>query len=137
MRWNVRPRPRRARTAGLRWVMSMSPRCTVPALHATSPLHALNVVVFPAPFGPITPVMRPVLADSDRFSTAVTPPNCTVRFSTTSVMPAPRRSADSVLGALEVEVDATAAHQDGEHGQAAEHHRFDGEERAGQVRGDH
>jgi len=50
-RWNERPRPERDRPAGPRDVTSRPCNITRPAEGLTRPEHALNVVVFPAPFG--------------------------------------------------------------------------------------
>ena len=74
MRWNVRPRPRRARVCGGSAVTSSPNRRTVPSAGRTTPLIALNVVVFPAPFGPMSPVMRPAGAARVWPATAVSPP---------------------------------------------------------------
>ena len=57
--WNVRPRPCRARAAGSSADMSAPCRRSVPAAGRTSPDATLNSVVLPAPFGPISPVIRP------------------------------------------------------------------------------
>ena len=74
MRWKVRPNPRLARAAGPRCETSSSCSKTVPRLGRTSPLHALKVVVLPAPFGPISPVIRLVGARRLRPWTAAMPP---------------------------------------------------------------
>ena len=60
IRWNVRPRPKRARRAG-EWRRRGAARraMTVPAVGVLRPVQELNVVVLPAPFGPMRPVMTP------------------------------------------------------------------------------
>ena len=65
---------------------------TVPAAGFSRPVQALNVVVLPAPLGPIRPVIRPAGASSVTRSTATRPPKRTSR----SLMP---RSADRTAGA--------------------------------------
>jgi hypothetical protein len=59
IRWNVRPNPFNARACGEAPVMSSPNSRTRPAVGFTTPVQALNVVVLPAPLGPINPVMRP------------------------------------------------------------------------------
>src|SRR5205085_2361008 len=49
-----------------------------------SPVITLKHVVLPAPFGPISPVIRPDSATKLAWSTAVTPPNWTTTSSTSS-----------------------------------------------------
>ena len=70
IRWKVRPRPRRDRAGAPLRVRSWCANSTRPPLGRRRPEHALNVVVLPAPFGPIRPVMRPVGAISENPSTA-------------------------------------------------------------------
>ena len=82
MRWNVRPNPRLARVAGPRGFSDSSPSRTLPELALTRPVQALNVVVLPAPLGPIRPVIVPAGACSDTSSTATSPPKRTVTRST-------------------------------------------------------
>ena len=59
IRWNVRPRPSWARRCGAASVTSVPARCTCPLRRRSRPVQALNVVVLPAPFGPIRPVICP------------------------------------------------------------------------------
>ncbi len=55
----------------------------MPAVGVTRPSSMRRVVVFPAPFGPRKPVTEPGSTVKLRFCTAVTGPNCLVRFCTT------------------------------------------------------
>ena len=48
---------------GQRLPMSLPSRLTLPGSASCSPVMTLNIVVLPAPFGPIRPVMRPASAD--------------------------------------------------------------------------
>ena len=48
------------------------------------PVRALNIVVFPAPFGPMRPKTSPVRTCSDTAFTATSPPNATVSASEVS-----------------------------------------------------
>jgi hypothetical protein len=57
--WNVRTRPTDAIRSGRQPVMSWPSNATVPESGGTTPETQLNKVVLPAPFGPISPVMRP------------------------------------------------------------------------------
>ncbi len=59
MIWKVRPRPARARWCGLCPVSDSPLSDTVPFTGLFRPLHALKVVVLPAPLGPISPVTCP------------------------------------------------------------------------------
>src|SRR4051794_14047522 len=77
-RWNVRPSPRRARTWVDARVMSLSSNRTRPDAGGISPVRTLNRVVFPAPFGPISPVTVPGVTVSETPSRATAPPNRTV-----------------------------------------------------------
>ena len=97
MRWNVRPRPRRARAAGRRELTSAPFNRIWPVVGRSSPEHALKVVVLPAPLGPINPVMRPIGASRLTSSTARCPPKRTFRPRTSS--PTPACSAAPRLGA--------------------------------------
>src|SRR5262245_42771107 len=63
-----------------------------PALGGRKPVTMANSVVLPAPFGPISAVMRPVSAMNDAWSTASRPPK---RFDTAST-----RRSGSAMGAL-------------------------------------
>ena len=64
------------------WLTLRPSKCTRPWVGFWSPLITLKQVVLPAPLGPIRPVMVPASAVKDAWSTAVTPPNCTTRSST-------------------------------------------------------
>src|SRR5262245_12203397 len=62
-----------------------------PALGGRKPETTANSVVLPAPFGPISAVMRPASAANDALSTASSPPK---RFDTFST----RSSASAMTG---------------------------------------
>ena len=49
------------------------------------PQITLYYVVFPAPFGPIKPVIEPCSITSETLSTARMPPNCLLRFFISSI----------------------------------------------------
>src|SRR5690606_8635804 len=87
-RWNVRAMPRRARLAGDSPVMSSPSRNTRPDAGFSKPVMVLNIVVLPAPFGPMSPVMRPSSMVRLTSSTAVLPPNRTVMPLVSSRVPA-------------------------------------------------
>src|SRR4029453_5246202 len=57
--WNVRTRPRRVTRSARQAVMSSPSKTTRPASGGISPETQLKSVVFPAPLGPIRPVMVP------------------------------------------------------------------------------
>src|SRR5260370_23087169 len=84
-RWNVRPRPGRARAyAGTR-VMSSPSRRTVPLLAGRVPATTAMKVDLPAPFGPMRPVIWPLGTSSDTPSTACIPSKCRWTSSATSI----------------------------------------------------
>ena len=64
-RWNVRARPRCTR----RWTLSrrhdVEPIRTSPATGRTRPVTTLSSVVFPDPFGPISPTISPGAASNE------------------------------------------------------------------------
>ncbi len=72
--WKDRIRPRRPRASGLYPVMSRPPYRTVPASVFVNPVSSSNVVVLPAPFGPIRPRVSPALTSNDTPRTAWMPP---------------------------------------------------------------
>src|SRR5207302_7726570 len=76
-RWNVRAMPRRARWCALSSVTSRSSRYTWPAVGVCSPVMTLNVVVLPAPLGPMSPVTYPTSASRSTPWTAWMPPKRT------------------------------------------------------------
>src|SRR5438552_3914036 len=57
---------------------------TVPAAGSSSPVIALKVVVLPAPFGPMSPVMQSASTSRSTSLTALSPPKRTVRPRTSS-----------------------------------------------------
>lgn len=67
----------------MRW-LGLSPSATtpstmtVPACGFTMPVIALNMVLLPEPFGPITEMMRPGSSVSEASTKAVMPPKRTV-----------------------------------------------------------
>ena len=69
-RWNVRPIPTRARWWVLSFDTSRPSRTTLPDVGVITPQIALNVVVLPAPFGPMSPQIRPPSTRSDTPPTA-------------------------------------------------------------------
>src|SRR2546427_2289904 len=71
--WNVRAMPRRQISCGRSPVMSSSLNRTRPAV-GLSPQITLNSVVFPAPFGPMTPSTSPRSTERSIRSRAWTPP---------------------------------------------------------------
>ena len=73
MRWNVRPMPQWARLEIEVEVRSVPANRTEPAVAFTNPEQTLNVVDLPAPFGPMSPVIRPTGASRLRSCTARTP----------------------------------------------------------------
>ena len=60
----------------------LSKRKNSPELGAMSPVIKLNKVVFPAPLGPIRPVIFPLIAVIDTSLIATTPPKCFLAFFT-------------------------------------------------------
>src|SRR5882724_7438869 len=57
--WNVRPMPRRQTSSGVRPSMRWPWNAIVPVFGANTPAIRLNIVVLPAPFGPITAKIAP------------------------------------------------------------------------------
>src|ERR1035437_3311722 len=73
-RWKVRAIPARPRRWGGQREM-FSPRESIrPRVGSKSPVSTLNMVVFPAPLGPIRPTMRPAGTSSETSSRATSPP---------------------------------------------------------------
>ena len=83
--WKVRPRPWRSRVcAG--WPSIAVPSSVIrPALGFNVPAMRLKRVVFPAPFGPISPTISPRPIAIDTASTALTPPKCRETARTSSM----------------------------------------------------
>jgi hypothetical protein len=86
--WNVRARPSPAMRCGGQPVISVPSKRMLPAVGTSSPEIMLNVVVLPAPLGPIIAVTPPRLSESDTCETATRPPNRIVIRSVTSAVPA-------------------------------------------------
>ncbi|EKD60196.1 MAG: hypothetical protein ACD_54C00895G0001 [uncultured bacterium] len=78
--WKVRPMPPASRRCAGSVVMSRPIRWIVPELTETDPASRSNIVVLPAPFGPIRPRISPRATASDMPSTAATPPKRLVRL---------------------------------------------------------
>ena len=57
--WNVRPRPRPAIRFGFQPVTTMPWSVTSPRSGRLTPQTTFSSVVFPAPFGPMTPTIWP------------------------------------------------------------------------------
>jgi hypothetical protein len=90
--WNVRATPRRITRCGrVRRSDSPSKRMS-PESGVYKRVTTLKTVVFPAPFGPISPTISPGCTSNETPSRATTPPNRRVTFSTT------RRGAATVGG---------------------------------------
>src|SRR5262245_66649519 len=91
--WNVRAMPRRASRCGGSPVISAPSKIMRPPLGGAKPATIENSVVLPAPFGPISAVMRPAGARNDVRSRASKPPN---RFDTCST-----RNSGSTMAAAQ------------------------------------
>ena len=74
----MRAMPRRARWWGGSSDRSSPSRTTLPQVVSCRPVMTLNVVVLPAPFGPISPVMRPASTSRSTSRTAWLPPKWTL-----------------------------------------------------------
>src|SRR4051812_33917501 len=81
--WKVRTTPSRATWCGLSLARSRPSKDHVPELGWSNPVSRLNSVVFPAPLGPIRPVMPPRWISRWSTATAVSPPNVRVMPSST------------------------------------------------------
>ncbi len=91
MFWKVRATPRRAMTCGRSAWMGCPSRRMAPPVGASSPDTMLMTVVFPAPFGPMSPWISPRSTAKLAPSTARTPPNARSSRSTSrsALMPGP------------------------------------------------
>src|SRR6266487_1007450 len=91
--WNVRPMPRRLIACAGSPDTDKPSNSTRPPAIGTVPVIALINVVFPAPFGPMSPRISPVATRSETSRTAIRPPKRTDTRSTVSrsVTGAPRR----------------------------------------------
>ena len=72
--WKLRAMPRRVRICGCNRVMSSSRNTTVPGSVRNAPEMQLISVVFPEPFGPISPKRSPGRISTLTLSSAVKPP---------------------------------------------------------------
>src|SRR5262249_31687402 len=91
--------PRRASRCGGSPTISVPSYAMRPSLGARKPAIIANSVVLPAPFGPISAVMRPASAASETRLTASRPPKRFETFSTPSsgsAMAAPQQAGDAV-----------------------------------------
>src|SRR3954453_6261638 len=82
--WNVRATPNFAISWGAWSSSSSSPKRIEPSTGVTRRLTQLNIVVLPAPLGPISPQMVPGAMLKVALSSATTPPNRTVTSDTLS-----------------------------------------------------
>src|SRR3954466_7925244 len=82
--WNVRIKPRAAILCGGSPRIDSPAKRTSPLLAGKAPAMMLKVVLFPAPFGPITPRISPSRTSKSSPVTAVRPPKRFVRFLTSS-----------------------------------------------------
>ena len=86
-------------------VMSRSSSFTVPDVGRTTPEMQFSRVVFPDPFGPISPDTRPFGSSSETPLSARTPPKCFVRPDAQRepepVWPARRRRRSLVSAAID------------------------------------
>ena len=69
--------------------MSLPSIITLPSLGFKTPAIALKRVVFPAPLGPISPVMDPFFILKDAPSTAQNPPKYFFTFFTSIILKCP------------------------------------------------
>src|SRR5918992_5350329 len=83
--WNVRPMPARAIRWGCQPVMSRASNAIDPALGPIRPVIRLKTVVFPAPLGPISPVIDPGSTRKLQSRTAWTPPNSRLSSRSSSI----------------------------------------------------
>ena len=72
--WKVLVRPRAATLWGFSPVMSSPSRRTRPAVGLCRPTSVLNSVDLPAPFGPMSPTISPLVTSNETASTACSPP---------------------------------------------------------------
>src|ERR1700722_11039108 len=84
--WKLRDTPAAARRRAGQRVMSSPPMLTDPRPAVTNPVTASIRVVFPAPFGPITPWISPGATSTDTSCRAFTPLKDTDRPSTRSLL---------------------------------------------------
>ena len=92
--WNVRamPMPRDFHLRTLRDVLARG-NWMRPALACSAPVSRLNIVLLPAPFGPIRPRISPALRSKLTLLTAVSPPKVLTAFSTFRIRVPPSGSA--------------------------------------------
>src|SRR5262245_4438420 len=106
MFWNVRAIPAATRAwVGLP-VMSAPSNRTRPDVGAVRPAITFTMVLFPEPLGPIRPRISPLASWKDTPSTALTPPKCLARLSTSST----ERAPPSLDQALHRRHETTARH---------------------------
>jgi hypothetical protein len=80
MFWNVRATPSAVIWSGRLLVTSLPSKITLPSVGRYRPVNMLKNVVLPAPFGPMIVAIVRGGTWNDTPSTAVSPPNCFVRF---------------------------------------------------------
>src|SRR6185369_7202944 len=83
--WNVRATPRWQIASGVSPPIDSPRNVSVPSVGASAPEMQLNAVVFPDPFGPISPRISPSRTSNDTALSAVNPPNRLVRLPTASI----------------------------------------------------
>src|SRR2546430_968831 len=94
--WNVRPMPRRAWSSGVARVTSLLANTMRPVVGRVSPARQLKNVDFPAPFGPIRPMISPSSIDKSAPATARRLPKVLETFSALSSMAPPELRRDAV-----------------------------------------
>ena len=82
--WNVRPMPSAAMPCGGVSSSDRPSKAIRPSLNAYRRDRQLNIVVLPAPFGPMKPTMWPAATENETRSSATMPPKRTDTFSTSS-----------------------------------------------------
>src|SRR5947207_2073448 len=93
--WNVLAIPRWQIASGVRPAISSPRNRMEPAVHGSAPEMQLKAVVFPEPFGPMSPRISPSLTSKETAVSAAKPPKCFVSPLTASIRGAapPPRSA--------------------------------------------
>ncbi len=110
--WNERTSPRRATRSGRQPVMSVPSNRMRPLSGLWTPVMRSNVVDFPAPFGPMRPVILPGATSNVAPSTAWIPPkpfcSCSTARIGSAVVVFSLGSSDSLSRSRVVSVDCVA-----------------------------